>query len=118
MATSSYGVDTNWYTDNGSTDHITSELEKITIHDKYNGQDQIHTANGSGMKISSNGHSILHTPQKDLHLNNILHVPSARKNLVSVHRLASDNNIFLEFHPKFFLIKDQETKRILHQGRC
>ncbi|WVZ94115.1 hypothetical protein U9M48_040051 [Paspalum notatum var. saurae] len=47
-ATTSYGVDTNWYVDSGATDHITSELEKLTVRDRYNGQDQVHTASGSG----------------------------------------------------------------------
>ena len=45
-------------------------------------------------------------------------MPSANKNLVSVHKLARDNNAFLEFHLNFFLIKDQATKAILHKGRC
>jgi hypothetical protein len=31
----SYGVDTNWYSDMGATDHITSELSKLTTHEKY-----------------------------------------------------------------------------------
>jgi hypothetical protein len=35
VATSSYGVDTNWYMDTRVTDHITRELEKLMIHDKY-----------------------------------------------------------------------------------
>jgi hypothetical protein len=26
----SYGVDTNWYTDIGATDHVTSELDKLS----------------------------------------------------------------------------------------
>ncbi|WVZ76848.1 hypothetical protein U9M48_024775 [Paspalum notatum var. saurae] len=43
-----YSVDTNWYTDIGATDHITSELNKLTMREKYNGGDQIHTASGSG----------------------------------------------------------------------
>ena len=30
----SYGVDTDWYMDSGATDHVTSELEKVTIRDK------------------------------------------------------------------------------------
>lgn len=114
----SYGQDTNWYVDSGSTDHITSELEKITVREKYNGRDQVHTANGAGMSISNIGHTVLHTPSSNLHLNNILHVPSTRKNLVSVHKLALDNNAFLEFHPNFFLIKDRATKKVLHKGRC
>jgi histone deacetylase 1/2 len=116
-ATTNYGVDTNWYMDSGATDHITSELEKLTVRDKYHGQDQVHTASGSGMKISNVGRTVLHTPHKILHLQNVLHVPAANKNLASVHRLTSDNNVLVEFHPNRFLIKDRVTKRIIHQGR-
>jgi histone deacetylase 1/2 len=90
-----YGVDTNWYVDSGATDHITGELDKLTVKEKYGGRGQVHTANGSGMSISNIGHTTLHTPTRDLHLNNILHVPSANKSLASVHRIASDNNAFL-----------------------
>jgi histone deacetylase 1/2 len=118
IANTGYGVDTNWYVDSGASDHITSELEKLTVRDKYRGHDQVHTAGGSGMPISSIGHSTFHTHNKNLKLPNILHVPSASKNLISVHRLASDNNILFEFHPNFFLIEDRITKKILHQGRC
>ena len=105
-AMTSYGIDTNWYVDSGSTDHVTSELEKLTIHDKYGGHDQVHSASGVGMEIDHIGSSILHTPSSDIHLNKILHVPKATKNLLSVHRLARDNNAFLEFHPSYFSIKD------------
>jgi hypothetical protein len=111
-------VDTNWYVDSSATYHITGELDKLTIREKYGGRDQIHGANGSGMSISNIGHSTLHTPIRALHLNNILHVPSANKSLASVHRITSNNNAFLEFHPNFFLIKDRATKTTLHQGRC
>jgi hypothetical protein len=38
-ATTSYGIDTNWYTDAGATDHIASQLEKLTVGDKYHGTD-------------------------------------------------------------------------------
>ena len=50
-ATSSYGVDTNWYKDSDATDHITGELEKLTVRDKYDGGEQVHAANGTGMEI-------------------------------------------------------------------
>jgi hypothetical protein len=70
------------------------------------------------MAIAHVGHSVLHTPHSSLHLRNILHVPSASKNLLSVHKIALDNNAFLEFHPSFFLIKDQATKEILFRGPC
>ena len=97
--------------DTGATDHITGELEKLTIRDKYSGNEQVHAANGTGMEIGYVGHSILHSPRTHIHLNNVLHVPQASKSLISVNRLARDNNAFLEFHPNHFSIKEQGTKR-------
>lgn len=44
-----YGADSNWYTDMDATDHITGDLNKLAVHDLYNGNDQIKTANGAGM---------------------------------------------------------------------
>jgi hypothetical protein len=54
------------------------------------------------MEIGHIGHNILQSPTNSLHLNNILHVPKASKSLVSIHRLARDNNAYLEFHPDHF----------------
>lgn len=103
-SSAAYGVDTNWYVDSGASVHMTGELEKVTLRDKYGGHDQIHTANGSGMSISNIGHSALQTPVQKVLLRNILHVPNAHKSLASVHCLAAENNIYFEFHPNFFLI--------------
>jgi hypothetical protein len=38
-ATTSNGIDTNWYADSGDTDHITSDLDKLSVQDKYAGND-------------------------------------------------------------------------------
>nr|XP_034604638.1 uncharacterized protein LOC117864620 [Setaria viridis] len=35
--TTHYGFEPNWYADRGAIDHITSELDKLTVKDKYNG---------------------------------------------------------------------------------
>ena len=64
-AVNSYGVDTNWYFDSGSTDHITNSLEQLSTRDKYNGQEQIHAANGKGMSIDHIGDTVFHTPSRD-----------------------------------------------------
>jgi uncharacterized membrane protein YgcG len=114
----SYGIDTNWYTDTGATDHITSELEKLTVRDKYHGNDQVHTASGAGMRINQVGRSLVYTPNRNLILDNILYVPEANKSLVSVHRLTPDNHAFIEYHPTHFLIKDQPMKKTLLRGEC
>jgi hypothetical protein len=107
---SSSGADKNWYLDSGATDHITGELEQLIMQQQYNGNEQIQATNGAGMDIAHVGQSVITTPTRPLHLNQALHVSNAHKQLVSIHRFTLDNNIFIELHPYFFLIKDQVMK--------
>jgi hypothetical protein len=116
--TSSYGVDTNWYMDSGATDHITSDLDKLSFRDKYRGGVYVHTANGSGMEILHVGHGFVHSPSRNIHLRNILHVPDANKSLVSVNRLARDNNALVEFHRDRFFVKELATRKTLLAGKA
>jgi hypothetical protein len=102
--TNSYGIDSNWYADSGATDHVTRELENLTVKDTYHGNDQIYTASGSGMHIQHIGKSIICTSYRDLELNHVLHVPQSSKTLAFVHRVATDNNVFFELHPDFFFL--------------
>ncbi|XP_071678378.1 uncharacterized protein [Lolium perenne] len=39
------GVVMRFASDSGATDHVTSELEKLHVRDRYHGNEQIHTAN-------------------------------------------------------------------------
>ena len=72
------------------------------------------------MDILHIGQSAISSPiaNRDLLLKDVLHVPQANKNLISISRLTADNNVFVETHPHYFLIKDRETKELLHKGRC
>jgi hypothetical protein len=51
-------------------------------------------------------------------LNNVLHIPSTQKNLIFVHHFTLDNATFTEFHPYFFLIKDQKMRKVLLHNPC
>jgi hypothetical protein len=117
-ASSSNGTDPNWYLDSGAMDHITGQLEKLTLHNHYNGNDQIRATNGASLDIDHIGKSLLPTSTRPLHLHNVLHVLHAHKHLVSIHRFNLDNNTFIELHPFFFLIKDQVTRRVLLRDPC
>jgi hypothetical protein len=116
--THSYVVDTNWYTDTGATYHITGELEKLDVKNKYACVDQVHTVSGSGMNISHIRHSVIPTPSRNLTLKNILHIPEADKSLLFIHRFTTDNHASLEYFLNFFLVKDLDTRRMLLKGRC
>lgn len=51
-----------------------------------------------------------------LSLENVLCVPSMAKNLISVSKLARDNDIFVEFHDNFCLVKAKDTSKVLLKG--
>jgi hypothetical protein len=68
--TSSYPVDPIWYADTAATDHLTNDLNKITMREQYQGKDQVQTANDIGMRITHIGHSIIPTQSHTLHLKN------------------------------------------------
>lgn len=67
--TSPHSGDTQWYLDTGATDHIANSTEQMNSKEEYHGYDQVHAANGQGMKITHIGRATLstHSP-KQLHL--------------------------------------------------
>jgi hypothetical protein len=50
-STSSYKVNPNWYSDTGTTDHITSDLDRVAVRGQYKGNDMVQVSNGAGLKI-------------------------------------------------------------------
>jgi hypothetical protein len=115
--TSSYKIDPNWYVGMGATDHITSDLDHLALWEQYHGGESVQIGNGTGLDIMHIGSCSFNTTTRPIALNNVLHVPDISKHLLSVHKLARDNNIFFEFHPYHFLIKDEPTKQVLLEGR-
>lgn len=62
----------------------------------------MHIGNVQGLSINSVGSMSFtspFSPHTNLKLNNLLHVPSITKNLVSVSQISRDNNVYFEFHP-------------------
>lgn len=53
---------------------------------------------------------------KNLILQNILHVPSIVKNLLSVSQFVRDNRAFFEFHHTHYCKKDKKEKNVLLKG--
>jgi histone deacetylase 1/2 len=108
-----------WYPDSGASYHVTADARNIQEHSPFTTTDQIFMGNGQSLSILSNGSSVFTPPnhtQTQLTLNNLLHVPSITKNLISVSQFAKDNVVFFEFHPNHCVVKSQATKEILLQG--
>ena len=110
------GQQNTWYPDSGSTHHVTNDITNLQQSTIYTSPDQLYVGNGQGLSISSIGSSQLLSKSKRLLLNNILHVPHITKNLLSIHKFTTENNVFVEFHPFFCLVKDIQSGRILMRG--
>jgi hypothetical protein len=70
------------------------------------------------LPIKHTGHCSIHTAARPLALRKVLHVPQIAKNLLSVHKFSRDNDVFFEYHPWHFSIKDRQSRRSLLEGRC
>jgi histone deacetylase 1/2 len=115
----SSSVDPAWYEDSGATHYITHELDKLTTHEPYHGTDQVHTANGTGMRIHNVGQAVLSTPSsRSLALHNVIHVPKATRNFLSMSKLSNDNNVCIELHPHDLFVKYLDTRAPILRGRC
>jgi hypothetical protein len=91
----------------GATHHITSDLNNLNLHSEaYDGPDQIQVGNGTRLAIKHTGNSKL---SPNFILRNVLHVPKITKNLLSVQKFTYDNNVYMEFHPSCFFVKDRMT---------
>jgi hypothetical protein len=117
MVSASSASDSSWYPDTGANVHLTNDLSNLNMHaEDYTGMDQIRVGNGQGLNILHSGRGILPTSSRNFHLFSLLHVPQIQKNLISVNQFTRDNQVFNEFHPNVFCVKDLQTCQLLLQG--
>jgi hypothetical protein len=117
MVTQSNGLckEDDWLVDNGANNHITANLENLSIQQPYNGGEAVTVGNGGGLSITHTGFTSFHTPKSTLYLKNILCCPNASANLLSIQKFYEDNNCFFKLTNTYFLVKDNLTGEILLQ---
>lgn len=113
---STSGFIANWVLDTGATHHITNDSSSLGNHVPYNGQNSILVGNGTKIHISSVGTTFLPVNNHSLVLKDVLHASRVASNLIYVHKLCKDNNIFVGFHSFFFYVKDTHMRKVLLRG--
>ena len=96
---------------------IMPDLVSMTSSKPYLGNDHLHVGDGKGLVISNIAHSKIRSPKHTFTLSNILHVPGIKKPLLSIQKFNLENNVFFEFHPFLFYVKDLMTKKVLLSGQ-
>ncbi|KAL0545234.1 hypothetical protein IC582_020384 [Cucumis melo] len=78
------GNSKKWWVDTGATHHICANKNMFTVYVSVSNGEQLFMGNSSTSKVEGQGKVILKMSSgKELILNNVLHVPDIRKNLVS-----------------------------------
>ncbi|GJT26943.1 ribonuclease H-like domain-containing protein [Tanacetum coccineum] len=97
----------------GASSHLKNSINSLSEIFTTCMYPSISVGDGHSIPITNTGHSILPTPLKSLHLNNVLITPHIVKILISVRQFVCDNNCTIEFDAFGFSIKDFMTRRVL-----
>ena len=105
FTTSSAPSNGKWLLDSATSHNITSDLANLSIHYEYDGQDEVVLGDGTGLQVANIGSTTISSPSYSFTLKETLHMPLIHKNLISVHKFTHDNNVIVEFHPSFYLVR-------------
>uniref|UniRef100_A0A2N9GX20 CCHC-type domain-containing protein n=1 Tax=Fagus sylvatica TaxID=28930 RepID=A0A2N9GX20_FAGSY len=98
-----------WWVDTGATRHICSDKNMFSKYNSVEHGEQLFMGNSSTARVEGKGKVILKmTSGKELTLNDVLHVPDIRKNLVS-GSLLSKNGFKLVFESDKFILTKSGT---------
>ncbi|KAB2611864.1 hypothetical protein D8674_019896 [Pyrus ussuriensis x Pyrus communis] len=105
-----------WLIDSGVTSHITNDISNIHSPAPYNGEEKVYIGDGKGLSISHVGSSTFCTPATSFKLNNVLHVPHMKHNLLSAFQFLRDNYCSLTLDSNGSVVKDRSTGKMLLRG--
>jgi len=106
-----------WYADNATNQHITANLEQLSLQQPYLGSKDVAVGNGTGLRIQNTGSMVFHTPQSSFHLSKVLHCPQAYANLLSINQFCQDNACFFVLNGSHYFVKDNRTGLTLLEGQ-
>ena len=94
-------------------------MTNMHMREEFKGNDQLIIGNGQGLTITHVGNASLRLSSSKttyILLKDMLLVPSMTKNLLSISKLTSDNNISVEFCGNVCFVKDKMKGQVLLQG--
>ncbi|GJR57561.1 hypothetical protein Tco_1499723 [Tanacetum coccineum] len=103
----------NWNMDTCASSHVNDSVSSLSEVFNLCIYLSVSVGDGHSIPVINSGHSLLPTPHRPLHLNNVLITPNIVKNLIYVHQFVRDNYCAIEFNAFGFSVKDFLTRRVL-----
>ncbi|GKA93564.1 hypothetical protein Tco_0815550 [Tanacetum coccineum] len=98
-----------WNMDTGASSYLNNLVISLSTFINSYMYSSVSVGDGHSIPATNTGHSILPTPTKSLHLNNVLITPHIVKSLIFVR----ENYCTIEFDAFGFSVKDFLTRRLL-----
>ena len=117
QANNGFNPNSTWFVDSGASHHITSDLQTLSVHFEYGGNDDIIIGNGNSIPISHIGSTTLAASESIFQLRNVLCAPYIKHILLSVSQFCNHNSTSIEFFPDCFVVKDLSMGASLLQGQ-
>lgn len=105
-------TDGQWYMDTGATSHVSADSGTL-IPSTASKIQSIIVGNGQKIPVRGTGTTTIPATDRNLHLNSVLYTPHIIKNLISVRKFTTDNNVSIEFDPLGFSVKDLRTGKMI-----
>ncbi|GKD31280.1 hypothetical protein Tco_1242058 [Tanacetum coccineum] len=102
-----------WNMDTCASSHLNASITSLNYVFNTCIYPSVLVGDEHSIPVTNTGHSILPTPFRSLHLNNVLITPYIVKNLIYVHLIVRDNNCTIKFDAFGFSVKDFMTRRVL-----
>ena len=117
MVTSEGVADQGCYLDSGATHHLTNPVKNMTVGKSYYGSEILLVGDGKCLFFTHIGYTYFYTSLGAiLHLTDMLCVPHITKNLISVSKLLTNNNVIIKFSYEFCFANDKVKGTLLAQG--
>ncbi|CAI8585704.1 unnamed protein product [Vicia faba] len=105
-----------WFADSCASHHLTPYAHLLHTKLSYVEPNKVCVRNGQNLTIQSIRSIHFYpraNPNYKLILTNVLHVPSITKNILSVSKFSSDNNVMFEFFSNKCCIISQASKKVI-----
>nr|GEU47980.1 ribonuclease H-like domain-containing protein [Tanacetum cinerariifolium] len=101
----------NWYMDTDASSHLNDFVSSLSVIFNLCIYPSVSDGDNYSIPVIDSGHSILPTPHRPLHLNNVLITPNIVKNLIYVRQLVRENHCTTVFDAFGFFVKDFMTRQ-------
>ncbi|XP_019244590.1 PREDICTED: uncharacterized protein LOC109224467 [Nicotiana attenuata] len=109
-------VHNNWIIDTGATNHMVHSLNLLETYDEIpeNARSKVHLPTEEHVSITHVG---IYSFFKNKKVQNILHIPEFKYNLLSVSKLTKELRCLAAFYPDFYVFQELSSGKVLGIGK-